>query len=86
MSYSLPYFAMKNKDVAVTKIVAYDSPERLLLLKYKDSTEQIDIVNLNEDFIKTKFIYLLILPEHIMMKFGDSFINQWIILKKKHIL
>ena len=56
MSYSLPYFAMKNKDVAVTKIVAYDSPERLLLLKYKDSTEQIDIVNLNEDFIKTKFI------------------------------
>ena len=56
MSYSLPYFAMKNKKVAVTKIVAYDSPERLLLLKYKDFKYQIDIVNLNEDFIKTKFI------------------------------
>ena len=56
MSYSLPYFAMKNKNVVVTKIVAYDSPERLLLLKNNDDTEQIDIVNLNEDFIKTKFV------------------------------
>ena len=56
MSYSLPYIAMKNKNAIVTKIVAYDSPERLLLLKYNDEPEQIDIVNLNEDFIKTKFI------------------------------
>ena len=55
MSYSLPYYAMKNKKVAVTKIVAYDSPERLLLIK-GDTNEQIDIVNLNEEFIKTKFI------------------------------
>ena len=56
MSYSLPYFAMKNKNVVVTKIVAYDSPERILLLKNNDSEEQIDIVDLNKDFIKTKFI------------------------------
>ena len=47
MSYSLPYYAMKNKKVAVTKIVAYDSPERLLLLQNGDSKEQVDIVNLN---------------------------------------
>ena len=56
MSYSLPYFAMKNKNVVVTKIVAYDAPERILLLKNNDSEEQIDIVDLNKDFIKTKFI------------------------------
>ena len=56
MSYSLPFIARKNKNVVVTKIVAYDSPERLLLLKNNEATEQIDIVNLNEDFIKTKFI------------------------------
>ena len=56
MSYSLPYFAMDNKNVVVTKIVAYDSPERLLLLKNNDSKEQIDIVNLNEEYIKTKFV------------------------------
>ena len=56
MSYSLPYFAMKNKKIGVTKIVAYDSPERLLLIKNNEPKEQIDIVNLNEQFIKTKYI------------------------------
>ena len=56
MSYGLPYFASKNKNVGVTKIVAYDSPDKLLLLKNNDVKEQIDIINLNEAFIKTKFI------------------------------
>ena len=56
MSYSQPYIAVKNTTAIVTKIVAYDSPERLLLLKYNDEKEQIDIFNLNDDFIKTKFI------------------------------
>ena len=56
MSYTLPIFAMKNKNVAVTKIAAYDTPERLLLLKYNNLNYQIDILDLNEDFLKTKFI------------------------------
>ena len=56
MSYTLPIFAMKNKNVAITKISAYDTPERLLLLKYNNLNYQIDILDLNEDFMKTKFI------------------------------
>ena len=56
VSYALPVVAMKNKNVVVTKIAGYDTPERLLLLKYNDLPYQIDIVDLNEDFLKTKFI------------------------------
>ena len=56
MSYSLPVFAMKNSNVAVSKIAAYDTPERLLLLKYNNIDYQIDILDLNEEFMKKKFI------------------------------
>ena len=56
MSYTLPVTALKNRNIAVTKIAAYDTPERLLLLKYNDLDYQIDILDLNEDFIKSKFI------------------------------
>ena len=56
MSYTLPVFAMKNVNVAVTKISAYDTPERLLLLKYNNLDYQIDVLDLNEEFMKNKFV------------------------------
>ena len=56
MSYTLPVFAMKNPKVAVTQISAYDTSERLLLLKFNDSKYQIDILDLNQDFMKKKFL------------------------------
>ena len=56
MSYTLPVIAMKNPNVAVTKISAYDTPERLLLLKFNNLDYQIDILDLNEDFMKNKLL------------------------------
>ena len=56
MSYTLPVFALKNNKVSVTKISGYDTPERLLLLKNNNINYQIDILDLNEEFMKNKFI------------------------------
>ena len=53
LSYTLPKFAMKNKDIGVSKIDGYDTPEHLMLINY---TDQIDFPNYNEDLFKNKFI------------------------------
>ena len=55
MSYSLPIFALNNKNIALLRINAYDFPEQLEILKRKENSENAIII-LNEEFLKTKSI------------------------------
>ena len=55
MSYSLPIFALNNKNIALLRINAYDFPEQLEILKRTENSENAIII-LNEEFLKTKSI------------------------------
>ena len=59
-SYSLPYFSIKNKNIALSRINAFDTPEKLVLFKFNPKTnlleEESDIVELNKDFFSKKAI------------------------------
>ena len=55
MSYSLPIFALNNKNIVLLRINAYDFPEQLEILKRTENSENAIII-LNEEFLKTKSI------------------------------
>ena len=55
MSYSLPIFALNNKNVAIARINGYDFPEQLVYMKINEKSET-EAINLNEDFLKPKGI------------------------------
>ena len=59
-SYSLPYFALKNKNIALSRVNAFDTPEKLVLFKFNSQTnaleEELDIVELNKEFFAKKAI------------------------------
>ena len=59
-SYSLPYFAIKERNIALSRINAFDTPEKLVLFKYNKETklleEETEILELNKDFFAKKAI------------------------------
>lgn len=59
-SYSLPYFAIKNRNVALARVNAFDTPEKLVLFKYNSKTgvkeEEFEIVEPNKEYWEKKFI------------------------------
>ena len=59
-SYSLPNFAISNKNIAIAKMVAYDTPEKLMLFKYNEKTnvleDEYEIEDLNKEFFSRKGI------------------------------
>ena len=59
-SYTLPYFPLKNKNIALARIYAYDTPEKLVLFKYnketKEKEEEVEIEDLNKEFFSKKGI------------------------------
>jgi acylaminoacyl-peptidase len=60
ISYSLPYFPLNNKYIALARIVAFDMPEKLVLFKYnkdtKEKENEYEIEDLNKDFFQKKGI------------------------------
>ena len=60
ISYSLPYFPLVNRTLAIARICAYDLPEKLVLFKYNEKTkekeDEYEIEDLNKDFFKKKGI------------------------------
>ena len=59
-SYSLPYFAIKNRLVALARVNAFDTPEKLMLFKYNSKTglkeEEYEIVEPNKEYWEKKAI------------------------------
>ena len=59
-SYSLPYFAIKNRNIALSRINAFDTPEKLVLFKFDKKTnllyEESEIIELNKEFFSKKAI------------------------------
>ena len=59
-SYSLPYFAIRERNIALSRINAFDTPEKLVLFKYNKETklleEETEILELNKDFFAKKAI------------------------------
>ena len=60
ISYNLPYFAINNKNIALSRMNAFDTPEKLVLFKFNSKSrlleEEIEIVELNKDFWAKKAI------------------------------
>ena len=59
-SYSLPYFAIKNRNIALARVNAFDTPEKLMLFKYNSKTgikeEEFEIVEPNKEYWEKKAI------------------------------
>ena len=59
-SYSLPYFAIKNRYIALARVNAFDTPEKLMLFKYNSKTglkeEEYEIVEPNKEYWEKKAI------------------------------
>ena len=58
ISYTLPSFPLKNRNIALARIYAYDSPEKLVLFKYNENTnikeDEYEIEDLNKEFFSKK--------------------------------
>ena len=60
ISYTLPSFPLKNRNIALARIYAYDTPEKLVLFKYNENTNikegEYEIEDLNKEFFSKKGI------------------------------
>ena len=60
ISYTLPSFPLKNRNIALARIYAYDTPEKLVLFKYNENTnikeDEYEIEDLNKEFFSKKGI------------------------------
>ena len=59
-SYTLPYFALNNRNIALSRLYGYDTPEKLVLFTFNIKTNKLEdeyeIEDLNKEFFKKKGI------------------------------
>ena len=60
ISYTLPYFPLKNRNIALSRIYGFDTPEKLVIFKYNTQTnlleDEYEIEDLNKEFFSKKGI------------------------------